>query len=122
MDGTNGQLVEALVDRIDRDGESTVVYLNGELDLLTSPGLQELLDAECERRPRRLRLDLAGVDFLDSSALRVFVHTHKRLAGESASLELVNCTPETEDLLSLIGLDWLLAGNPPERDSTLQRL
>ena len=122
MDGTNGQLVEALVDRIDRDGESTVVYLNGELDLLTSPGLQELLDAECERRPRRLRLDLAGVDFLDSSALRVFVHTHKRLAGESASLELVGCTPEIEELLSLISLDWLLAGNPPERDSTLQRL
>jgi anti-sigma B factor antagonist len=122
MDRTNGQLVEALVDRIDRDGESTVVYLNGELDLLTSPGLQELLDAECERRPRRLRLDLTGVDFLDSSALRVFVHTHKRLAGESASLELVSCTPETEELLSLIGLDWLLAGDPPERDSTLQRL
>ena len=123
MDGTNGQSAcDEVVDRIDRDGEATVVHLTGELDLLTAPGLQELLDGECERRPRRLRLDLAGVDFLDSSALRVFVHTHKRLAGDSASLELVSCTPETEELLSLIGLDWLLAGDPPERDSTLQRL
>ena len=110
MDGTNGQpVVEELVDRIDRDGESTVVYLTGELDLLMSPDLQKLLDTECERNPRRLCLDLTGVDFLDSSALRVFVHTHKRLAGESARLELVSCTPEVRRLLSLTSLDWLLA-------------
>ena len=74
-----------------------------------SPDLQKLLDAECERNPRRLRLDLTGVDFLDSSALHVFVHTHKRLAGESACLELVSCTPEVRRLLSLTSLDWLLA-------------
>ena len=109
MGGTSGQVVEELVDRIDRDGESTLVYLTGELDLLTSPDLQKLLDTECERGPRRLRLDLTGVDFLDSSALRVFVHTHKRLAGESACLELVGCTPEVRRLLSLTSLDWLLA-------------
>ena len=47
MDGTNGHpVVEALVDRIDRDGESTVVYLTGELDLLASPDLQTLLETE----------------------------------------------------------------------------
>jgi anti-sigma B factor antagonist len=109
MDGTNGQVVEEPVDRIDRDGDSTVVYLTGELDLLVSPDLQRLLDTECERNPRRLCLDLTGVDFLDSSALRVFVHTHKRLAGESARLELVSCRPEVRRLLSLTSLDWLLA-------------
>lgn len=108
MDGTNG-LLEELVDRIDRDNGSTIVYLTGELDLLMSPGLQKLLDAECERNPRRLRLDLTGVDFLDSSALHVFVHTHKRLAGDSASLDLVSCTPAVRRLLSLTSLDWLLA-------------
>ena len=110
MAGTNGQpLLEEPVDRIDRDGESTVVYLTGELDLLMSPRLQRLLDTECEQHPRRLCLDLTGVDFLDSSALRVFVHTHKRLAGESARLELVSCTPAVRRLLSLTSLDWLVA-------------
>ena len=109
MDGTNGQVVEELVERIDRNDESTVVYLTGELDLLMSPSLQRLLDTECERNPRRLSLDLTGVDFLDSSALRVFVHTHKRLAGESARLELVSCAPQVRRLLSLTSLDWLLA-------------
>lgn len=110
MDGTNGQpVLEEPVLRIDRNGESTIVYLTGELDLLVSPDLQRLLDTECEQSPRRLRLDLTDVDFLDSSALRVFVHTHKRLAGESARLELVSCTPEIRRLLSLTSLDWLLA-------------
>jgi anti-anti-sigma factor len=109
MDGTNGLVLEAVVDRIDRDGESTVVYLAGELDLVVAPGLQRLLETECERSPRRLSLDLTAVDFLDSSALRVFVHTHKRLAGQSARLELVGCTPAVRRLLSLTSLDWLLA-------------
>ena len=110
MDGTNGPpVLEELVDRIDRNGESTIVYLAGELDLLVSPDLQKVLDTECERSPRRLSLDLSAVDFLDSSALRVFVHTHKRLAGESARLELVGCTPAVRRLLSLTSLDWLLA-------------
>ena len=110
MDGTNGQrFLEDPVERIDRDGDSTVVYLTGELDLQMAPGLQRVLDTECERNPRRLCLDLAGIDFLDSSALRVFVHTHKRLAGESARLELVGCAPAVRRLLSLTSLDWLLA-------------
>ena len=110
MDGTNGQsALEGVVDRIDRDRDATIVYLAGELDLLVSPGLQELLDAECERNPRRLSVDLTAVDFLDSSALRVFVHTHKRLAGESARLELVSCPPSIRRVLSLTSLDWLLA-------------
>ena len=61
----DSQLVEDPVDRIDRDGEATVVYLTGELDLLVSQGLQRLLDTECEQNPRRLCLDLTGVDFLD---------------------------------------------------------
>jgi anti-sigma B factor antagonist len=110
MDGMNGQSVlEDVVDRIDRDGESTIVHLAGELDLLVSPGLQKALDTECDGNPRRLCLDVSAVDFLDSSALRVFVHTHKRLAGESARLELVNCTPAIRRLLSLTSLDWLVA-------------
>ncbi len=109
MDGTNGLVLEAVVDRIDRDGESTVVYLAGEVDLVVAQGLQRLLETECERSPRRLSLDLTAVDFLDSSALRVFVHTHKRLAGQSARLELVGCTPAVRRLLSLTSLDWLLA-------------
>ena len=110
MDDTNGQRVlEDPVERIDRDGDSTVVYLTGELDLLAARGLQRVLDSECERNPRRLCLDLAGVEFLDSSTLRVFVHAHKRLAGESARLELVGCAPAVRRLLSLTSLDWLLA-------------
>ena len=57
MDSTSAQPVpRELVDRIDRDSEATVVYLSGELDLPMSPGLRKLLDAECERNPRRLRL------------------------------------------------------------------
>ena len=110
MDGTNGQpVLDQLVDRIDRNGDSTIVYLAGELDLLVSPDLQKLLDTECQRNPRRLCLDLAAVDFLDSSALHVFVHTHKQLAGESARLELAGCTPAVRQQLSLTSLDWLLA-------------
>jgi anti-sigma B factor antagonist len=109
MDTTNGQPVFDLVERIDRGGDSTIVYLAGELDSHSSSELRTLLEDESARNPRRLCVDMTAVDFLDSSALRVFVHVHKQLAGESARLELVGCTPAVRRLLSLTNLDWLVA-------------
>ena len=97
MDGTNGQpVLEEPVLRIDRNGESTIVYLTGELDLLVSPDLQRLLDTECEQSPRRLRLDLT---VSTSSTPQPYGCSSTRTSGSPAK-----CSPRARQLH---------AGDPP---------
>jgi anti-anti-sigma factor len=80
----SGQLV------IDRDHEAEVVTLRlyGELDLATSALLQgELEDVEASGS-RRLVIDLAGLEFIDSSGLHVLLATLKRSLTNGHELSL----------------------------------
>jgi anti-anti-sigma factor len=67
--------------KIDAEQSAPRVVVKGELDLLTSPQLQEQLMALSGQRPPRLLLDLTGVTFFDSSALNVVLQA-QREAGE----------------------------------------
>jgi anti-sigma B factor antagonist len=55
----------------------------GELDLATAPALCSLLDAARIQRVKRVVVDLAGVDFCDSTGLRALMgaSTELRVGG-----------------------------------------
>jgi anti-sigma B factor antagonist len=67
-----------------------LIALSGELDLSGAPALDQEIEA-LSRRPevRRVVLDLRGLDFLDSSGLRVVALADRRLTGSGRSLVLV---------------------------------
>jgi anti-sigma B factor antagonist len=67
-----------------RDG--VVVALRGELDLASAPELQRQLLALVERPVGALTLDLAGLEFLDSSGLGTLYRT--RQAADEAGIAL----------------------------------
>ena len=50
-------------------GDWTVIRVNGELDLHTSPQLREHVLALVDDPPVRIALDISGVGFMDSSSL-----------------------------------------------------
>src|SRR4051794_22723416 len=90
-----------------RDG-GTVVRLGGELDLYNAPVLREALLAAAKAEPTRLVIDLAEVDFIDSTALGALVEVRGRLAAD-APLLLPAPQPETRRALQVSGLDRHLA-------------
>ena len=53
---------------VEREGDDAVVRLAGELDISTSPDLQDAL-AELTGSPRRVTVDLAALEFMDSTGL-----------------------------------------------------
>src|SRR5215469_2254188 len=59
-------------------GGAVVVAVGGELDLITSRELDEQL-TRARRESSRIVLDLAGVEFMDTSSLAVIVGHWKRL-------------------------------------------
>jgi anti-sigma B factor antagonist len=80
--------------------------VSGEVDFASAPSMQARIIAACERHEARsLILDLAGVEFMDSSGLRVILHLHRELNEGSGSLVLFGPTSEVRNILSLTGLD-----------------
>jgi anti-sigma B factor antagonist len=86
-------------------GRWTVVEVAGELDLHTSPALRDHVLALIEEGTGFLALDLAKVDFMDSSSLGALVSCLKRLRERDGRLVLVGVSGSPKKVLGLTGLD-----------------
>ncbi len=92
------------------DASALRVVVSGEIDFASAPAMQARLIAACEReRSNSLILDLAAVEFMDSSGLRVLLHLQRELTGEQGALVLLGPTEEVRKILKLTGLDQHLA-------------
>jgi len=86
------------------DGDTHVVTVEGELDMATVPELEKLL----KTLDGTVRLDCAGVSFIDSRGLSLFVDTHRRLNERGGRLVIANLAPNCRRVIELMKLDELL--------------
>ena len=86
------------------EGRATIVAVSGELDLASSPELQEQLDQVWESDPEQLVIDLRQLEFMDSTGLSIIVGAHQRLAEKGRSLSLVKGSAQVQRLLDLTGV------------------
>lgn len=84
-------------------GDSLVVTIRGDLDIVTSPQLDERLK-QAAASHNRIILDLSGVDFLDTSALAVIVGHWKRAEAAGGSLSLAGARYRYTKTLWITGL------------------
>jgi anti-sigma B factor antagonist len=82
--------------------EPGVLVLEGVLDVHTAPLLQQAVDEAPVTEP--LVLDLAALEFVDSSGLRVLVAAHHARPTEEAPLRLRNVDGEPARLLHITDL------------------
>jgi len=87
----------------ERRGESMVVAAAGELDIVTSPRLDEQL-GRARRQHRQIVLDLSAVDFMDTSSLAVIVGHWKWLQSAGGSLLLAGARYRYTKTLWITGL------------------
>ena len=78
-----------LVYEIVDGSDGVVVTLRGELDLATSPDLQRELLAVLDRGASALTLDLAELEFLDSSGLGALYRTRQTAAELGIPFRLI---------------------------------
>jgi anti-sigma B factor antagonist len=111
MSGTqdgDGRLRQPPVADVTRLDGAVVVRLQGELDLYNAHEVRQALADAAEEAPERLIVDLAAVEFVDSTALGVFVEGRARLANRRAFL-LAAPAAETRRALEVSGLDRQLS-------------
>jgi anti-sigma B factor antagonist len=83
----------------------------GRLDATQCEDALRFLEGVAEPRV----IDLAGLEYIASSGLRVFLLTQKRLRSAGASLRLINVRPQIHDIFRYAGFDRILdiAGAAP---------
>jgi anti-sigma B factor antagonist len=84
-------------------GDCMVVTIHGDLDIVTSPQLDECLTA-AQGSHRWIILDLADVDFLDTSALAVIVGHWKKAEAAGGTLALAGARYRYAKTLWITGL------------------
>jgi anti-sigma B factor antagonist len=94
---------ELLRVRVARDGRTTTVACAGELDMSTAGRFLEAVREACQGRPERLRLDLSGVEFVDSTGLRSLLRARDGASAAGAAVELA-ASAQLQRLLDLSGV------------------
>jgi anti-sigma B factor antagonist len=96
------------------EDRATVIAVSGELDLASSPALQEELD-RVSADSELLIIDLRELDFMDSTGLSVLVRAHQRAEEQGRRLAMVKGPQQVQRLLSLTGVaDRLTLVDAPE--------
>jgi anti-sigma B factor antagonist len=78
--------------------DHTVVTICGEIDLYTAPRLHSELAA-------RVLIDMAGVEFCDSTGMNVLLSCLRRVRERGGELEIASPKPAVRKILQVTGLD-----------------
>ena len=89
--------------RTAEDGK-VIVAAVGEVDAFTAASLRSMLDAQLEREPPELVLDLSGIRFLGSAGLAVLVETQKAARVRDVALRLLATNRAVTRPLEVTGL------------------
>jgi anti-anti-sigma factor len=86
------------------DGRTTVVTVSGDLDLASSPALDDELTRLVTDGGGRVVLDLRRLDFMDSTGLSTLVRAQERLEQAGLQFGVVRGTQQVQRLLELTGV------------------
>ncbi len=100
---SSAPLREPPVRGIEPVGDAVVVHLRGELDLYNAEDMRDGLAQALALGPRRIVIDLAEVEFVDSTALGVLIEARSRIGRDGLLLAAPQI--ETRRALQVSGLD-----------------
>jgi anti-sigma B factor antagonist len=86
------------------EDHAAVVAVSGELDLASSPALEEELDRVVASQTPLVVIDLRGLEFMDSTGLSVLIMAHQRAEESGQRFALVRGSQQVQRLLSLTGV------------------
>jgi anti-sigma B factor antagonist len=111
---------ELLSLRIETGSHGPTVLVSGEIDIATSPRLQECLASIADQAV--VAVDLTEVPFVESSGIAVLVAEHKRRVAAGGQLVVTGSSPLTRRVFELTGVDRFLDldGDSPASDEVSQ--
>ncbi len=81
------------------------VKVIGEIDISTADEVKEKVNSLLDEREDSVLIDIADVDYIDSTGLGIFISLIKRLKSASKNLILLNPNRSIVKLFEITGLD-----------------
>lgn len=103
--------------RLDSVKTCTIIRVEGRIDTLTSPQLEETVTTLTHSEIYTLVIDLSKVDYLSSSAFRIFVKFHKLCRSNDGQIILQGVQPALMGLFKISGFDKLFCFTTQDQDS-----
>lgn len=95
--------------RCTEEGRVVTAVVTGEVDHHAARELMTELSRRIDDAlPGKLRLDLGGVSFMDSSGIAVVLRSWKRMRQLGGSMELSHVPPQAGKVLKAAGVDKLI--------------
>lgn len=91
---------------IEKLENSTIFKLEGRLDTVTAPELEQVINNEGEAL-KNLVLDFSGINYISSAGLRVLLGAQKKMNAQG-SMELINVSKDVMDILEMTGFADIL--------------
>ncbi|MFE7767777.1 STAS domain-containing protein [Streptomyces sp. NPDC057438] len=95
-----------------------VLEIGGELDYTSASELRALLSTLVLRPGGRLVLDLAGMEFCDSSGITALLAARSHALAAQADVALAAVPPHTLRVLRIVGLDQIFPLYPDIQSAT----
>lgn len=83
---------------------ATIVAVRGELDLASSPTLEEELERVAELESSLVVIDLRELEFMDSTGLSALLKANQRAEQAGQRFGVINGPQQVQRLLSLTGV------------------
>ena len=93
------------------EGDATLVTVGGELEFGTAASLRTTLSDLAQHGHHRVVVDLAGLQFIDSTGLSLLVQAKQRFEAEGLRLELRRPSERVHRVFETSGLAELLTTN-----------
>ena len=109
--------------RLETPGSSAVVIVEGRLDFGSAEGFQkqlELVLAGVGTVPRAVIIDCAGLEYVSSAGLRVFLVAAKAAQRAGIAFSLCTLRPTVREVLDLSGFVRLVATYPDRATALAQ--
>lgn len=91
-----------------QEGDVAVLIPSGRIDSSTATELERACIAQVESGHGKILLDLAGIDYVSSAGLRIFLVVGKMLQKKGGRLALCCLTPMVSEVLAIAGFDRIL--------------
>jgi anti-sigma B factor antagonist len=89
---------------VHRCGGEVVVDVDGEVDVISAPWLQQRLLHLLRADGPHLLVDLSGATFIDCFATRLLIETCRRAEQQACSIQFVALSKQVQRLAELAGL------------------
>ena len=90
-----------------------VIAVHGEIDLASGPDLKACIELVIDATEGDILVDLADVDYIDSTGLHILLEAHERVAQTGRHVSVQNPSPQVLRLLDICGVWYLLATDEP---------